>query len=354
MPSQRPSTARARLVAAVTEEILKRNEQASFPISSEHQLCQRFKVSRVTIRLALSDLENRGLIFRKHGKGTFAHGGAKKPPQSIAVLRRMPDMIERWPVAEMVRGMQMYLTAHNSAVVLLGISPLQWSAELSKSFSGVLVFPEGFSREEIEVLQNRKLPFLSTSPFLVGDSQVCLGQTEAARKMTEELLQLGHRRFALLAGYDPSLDAAKRIGIHEALQAASGHSIQVKEFTVPVQGDSGQKIALAMLQTHPRPTAVIAFDDSLGLMVSVLARREGLHLPGDLSIVGFHHSPYLRYLEPKLATVQFDFFEAGRRAAEVLTLAARTGEKAPSLFFKPTYCAMQSTGAPRSFEEQMD
>ena len=80
MPSHLPpTTARGRLVAAVTEEILSRNEPSAFAIDSEHQLCRRFNVSRVTVRLALGDLENRGLIYRKHGKGTFAYGQARYP-----------------------------------------------------------------------------------------------------------------------------------------------------------------------------------------------------------------------------------------------------------------------------------
>src|SRR5277367_4580008 len=104
VPSQRPFTARARLVAAVTEEILNRNEPTSFPIASEHQLCRRFNVSRVTVRLALSDLENRGLIYRKHGKGTFAHGRSTRIHRYLGILMKSPQAAEHRPFAEMLRG----------------------------------------------------------------------------------------------------------------------------------------------------------------------------------------------------------------------------------------------------------
>jgi len=40
-------------------------------LPSENDMIAAFSVSRITIRQALNDLENEGLIFRIHGKGTF-------------------------------------------------------------------------------------------------------------------------------------------------------------------------------------------------------------------------------------------------------------------------------------------
>ena len=96
--------------------------------------------------------------------------------------------------------------------------------------------------------------------------------------------------------------------------------------------------AREMLRLHPRPTAVIAFDDSLGSMVSFQARRqEGIGVPAELSIVSFHDWSYLNFIEPALTTVRFEFFTAGQRAAEALSRAALTGEPACDLSFEPAY-----------------
>src|SRR5258707_73899 len=89
--SPKKATARRYVVGVLTQEILSNLEPKDFLIASEHQLSRRFAVSRVTIRLALMDLEHSGLIYRRHGKGTFAYGRSTRAHRSLGVLIKSPD-----------------------------------------------------------------------------------------------------------------------------------------------------------------------------------------------------------------------------------------------------------------------
>ncbi len=337
------------MVAALTGEILSNPEPAVFPIASEYQLCDRFHVSRVTVRLALGDLENRGLIFRKHGKGTFAHGRLTRVHRNIGVLMKSPQAAEHRPVAEIVRGVQTVMTPLRSAVVLIGLAPEEWRPEMASGLSGVLVFPQDVTLKDLTVLQDRKLPYILAMKSSLPGPQIRLGQITAARTMTEQLLALGHRRIALLSGFEVGLDAPKRAGVHEALHAAGINPSDIPEFSAHDQEGGIFQAARELLHSRPRPTAVIAFDDSLGSMVSFQARRyENLQVPSDLSIVSFHDWPYLNYIEPALTTVRFEFFTAGQRAAEALDHAATTGEPASEVVLEPTYRPGQTLAPPPS------
>jgi len=345
----RKNTARANLVAALSEEILNSPEQGAFAIASEHQLCRRFNISRVTVRLALGDLENRGLIYRKHGKGTFAHGRGTRSHKAIGLLIKSPQMAQHWPVSEMVRGVQSVVAPLRSAVIFISSAPGEWQPEMASSLGGVIVFPQDITNQDLDILKNRKLPFLLAGKTLLHGPHIRLGQFEAGRLMTEKLLLLGHHRIALLSGFDPSLDTPKREGVHQALRAVGIDPAQVPE--ISARGSEAEIIqgVRDLLKLQPRPTAVLAFDDSLGALLSFKARREeGLRIPDDLSIVSFHDSPYFRYTEPALTTVQFDFFTAGQKAAEALNRAALTGEAVSDLSFEPTFRPGQTLAPNRS------
>ena len=333
------------MVAVLTEEILSNSEEATFPIASEHQLCDRFSVSRVTVRLALSDLENRGLIYRRHGKGTFAHGRSNRIHRNIGILMKSPQAAEHRPIAEIVRGAQTVMAPLRAAIVLVGMSPEQWRPELASSLSGVIVFSQDVTIQELDILRNRKLPYIVAMKSPLPGPRIIFGQAEAARVMTKQLLQLGHRRFAILSGFESSLDAPKREGVHAALHDAGINPAHVPEFSAHDREGDIFQAAKDLLKMHPRPTAVIAFDDSLGSMVSFQARRhEGLRIPSDLSIVSFHDWPYLRYIEPALTTVRFDFFKGGQLAAQALDRAIVTGESVTDIVLQPDYCPGQTIG----------
>ena len=100
----------------------------------------------------------------------------------------------------------------------------------------------------------------------------------------------------------------------------------------------------ALLRAPDRPTAVCCANDEIAFGAIDAARTEGLSCPGDLSIIGFDDGLWATVCRPALTTVRFEFFNAGRRAAEALSRAALTGEAVTDLTFEPAYRPGQTIG----------
>jgi LacI family transcriptional regulator len=92
--------------------------------------------------------------------------------------------------------------------------------------------------------------------------------------------------------------------------------------TLIVQGDfnytSGFTAGTRFLDLEKRPTAVFAASDEMALGVYEAARRNGLRVPEDLSIVGFDDLPQARWSSPPLTTVRQPLAEMGMAAVRTL------------------------------------
>jgi DNA-binding LacI/PurR family transcriptional regulator len=158
-PPKNP-TARSHVVAVLTQEILDRPDEKDFLIGSEHQLCRQFAVSRVTVRLALGDLENLGFIYRRHGKGTFAYGRSNRPGRSLAILFASPDILTSTQFIELLRGAHSITASLRSGLVLMSGSPLGWRPDLVRSLGGVVAMSRSLTPQELDVFKDRNIPFL--------------------------------------------------------------------------------------------------------------------------------------------------------------------------------------------------
>ena len=167
---------------------------------------------------------------------------------------------------------------------------------------------------------------------------------------TEHLLSLGHRRIAYL-GAVPGVayNQARMHGYRAALEAAG---VTVPEEYVrngSEDYEAGVVGGAILLDLPTRPTAVFVATDECAAGVVEAARVRGLHIPEDLSIVGFDDTAVARLLSPPLTTVRQPLREMGRVALRTaMQLAA--GERLDShhVELATELVVRNSTGPPPS------
>jgi DNA-binding LacI/PurR family transcriptional regulator len=186
------------------------------------------------------------------------------------------------------------------------------------------------SQEQRDQLSAKNIPFVVFDPTgELPDGVPFVGATNWAggRSATRHLIELGHRRVAMIAGPDRVLCCRARLdGYRSALEAAD---LPVDPALIP-RADltlrDGRAAALGLLGMADRPTAIFACNDLQALGVYQAARELGLRIPADLSVVGFDDLPVTALVDPPLTTVHQPLTEMAAAATE-LALALGRGEE---------------------------
>lgn len=192
----------------------------------------------------------------------------------------------------------------------------------------------GFSQhpELMRFLRLRKLPCVHVMVHDPDSEQLNVGFDNAAAtaQATRHLLDLGHRRIAMLAGVTQHNDRARQrlTGVRQAL-AAAGLELPPERVTERAYGLADARAGLAqLLAQRPAPSAVVCGNDVLAFGALLQARHMGLELPRDLSIVGFDDLELARHLQPALTTMRVPAQAMWCCAAERL-LATLAGQAVP-------------------------
>jgi LacI family transcriptional regulator len=114
---------------------------------------------------------------------------------------------------------------------------------------------------------------------------------------------------------------------------------------------AGYEHAMELLTAADPPTAIFAGSDIQAMGVLRAARRLGLDVPGDLSVVGYDNLPIAAWLGPALTTVNQPLRDMAGTATRMLLDLARGIELATSRIDLVTELVVrESTGPPRVSE----
>lgn len=184
----------------------------------------------------------------------------------------------------------------------------------------------------------------------VADRMVASNDRDAVREATAYLIAQGHRRIGLVAGPQGFLSAIeRRLGFEDAL----GDAGIALPRSLTAEGDyrfeSGLIAADRLLDLVPRPTAIFSCNDEMAAGVIHAAFQRGLHVPRDLSVIGFDDTAIAAHVWPPLTTVRWPVATMARSATLKLiggidhADASRIAE--PSLF-RSTLIRRSSVSAP--------
>ena len=185
----------------------------------------------------------------------------------------------------------------------------------------ILMLPEE-SAVELRTLQRQGFPFVVVDPREAPpDGIACVAAMHAAgaKVATEHLLALGHTRIGAIAGAPGWYATEERmLGFRAALAGAGillkPELIAYSDWRIP----AGTEAAEQLLSLPEPPTAIFGFNDNVAIGALNAARRRGLSVPGDLSVMGFDDTMQATIVTPQLTSVSQPLAELGRMGASLL------------------------------------
>ncbi|WP_416901382.1 LacI family DNA-binding transcriptional regulator [Micromonospora echinospora] len=278
------------------------------------------------------------------------------PTQRSRMLELVFDELgDMWGV-EIIRGVERVAREHRLGVVLTEFGPQRnavryWIDDTLTRRPACIVTVAQLAEDQHDQLRARGIPFVVFDPTVeLPDDVPFVGATNwtGGRTATRHLVELGHRRIAMIAGPDQVLCCRARLdGYRSALEAAGLPVESDLVVRADLTREAGHTAALGLLDRPGRPTAIFTSNDLQALGVYQAARSLGLSVPRDLSVVGFDDLPVAALVDPPLTTIRQPLTEMAATATE-LALALGRGERTPriGLELATTLSVRESTAPP--------
>ncbi|HWI31857.1 MAG TPA: LacI family DNA-binding transcriptional regulator [Microbacterium sp.] len=282
--------------------------------------------------------------------------------QNIGVV--LPH-VNRWFFAEALEGIQAGLLEHGRDLTLYDAEPGTASRSAifdtflgRKRFDGLIaVCIEPDEREAVRLSTLGK-PIVSIGCYDIGTSAVSIDDADAAWRATKHLIELGHRRIAFVGGEadgGPStLGDARRIAGYLAAMQEAGLSEDILHVVSEVSMPGGYAASVDLLgDSRRRPTAIVGMCDEVAIGTIIAARRLGIHVPADLSVVGIDDHEHADMFA--LTTLQQKPRDQARLAVDILMHHIDGDHVEPRRIWEPArFIVRSSTGPLDSRQSSLD
>ncbi len=297
-------------------------------IPTEEELSQITGLARATIRQAIQNLVNMGLLDRKRRLGTFVLEKITPTSSHTIIGLLIPD-IRRGYAPVLARGVQDEAAKSKHSLILCDTDDLFVRADfhadrmIENSVGGVIFVPTAVSDEQnqdvLEKFKRNNIPVVLVDRILpTGDlDYVTADNIKGAFEMTEYLIKRGHRRIAITLSTLISTEMDRLEGYKQAFRE-NGLPID-KNLIVTHSGPFAEgryiQIAEQIFRPNLNVSAVFAGHDRIALVFYAVAKKMGISIPEDISVVGYDD---LDFTTVSLTTIHQPIYEMGQESMKLI------------------------------------
>jgi LacI family transcriptional regulator len=338
------------------------NDRKTGRIATLADVARLARVSTATVSRALSlphKVRARTLTRVQHAVqalGYVAHGAARalasRRTRTIgAVIPTLDNAIFANTTHALQKtldeaGYTLLLASHefDAAVEVRAIRAL-----IERGIDGVVLLGTSHHPSVFQMIVANRVPYVLTWALDPAGEHPCVGfdNRAAAIRLADYLLDIGHREFAMIAGYTAQNERARERaeGVRQALAARGGRLPPERVVEKPFTLGAGREGLREVARRGARPTVVICGNDILAIGAMAECNALGIAVPRDISVTGFDDMEIASLITPGLTTVHFPTTELGIYAARHL-LRRLAGEDVALRSELPVELVVRGTTAP--------
>lgn len=314
-------------------EIVNGHFQYGDQIPPENDLAAQFSFSRFTVRRAIDLLTNEGLLEKRHGSGTYVKAVNQHLGQT-GVIGVITTYLDDYIFPSIIQGIDTVLTQHGFSLNL-GITGNKTQKEtaclraiLAQNVDGLII--EGTKSALInpniallETFHSRGIPtvFINGNYSDYKSSCVLMNDELSGQVVTQYLIENGHKK---IGGIFKSDDIQGHRRYHGMEKAMLSKGLSIEEDTLlwytteSIEQIFSTDYERLFLRRFQNCTALICYNDQIAVRAIRFFEQNGIHIPEDISVVGFDNSELCEVSDVKLTSVTHARSAMGEAAANML------------------------------------
>jgi len=187
-----------------------------------------------------------------------------------------------------------------------------------RQVDGAIVFDSKISSKLLLKIASERLPIVVLdrnidSPYIYP---MLLDNQNGAKAIFEHLYAQGARRIYYLTGASDSFDNKERM--RTFVKEAKKKGIIIQVFTGNFTQEAGYDVGKLIVRSNDLPQAIFCANDQMAIGFIKAMQECEIHVPEEVSVVGFDDIAIAQYMQPSLTTVGYSRFDWGQQAASQL------------------------------------
>jgi LacI family transcriptional regulator len=187
-----------------------------------------------------------------------------------------------------------------------------------RQVDGAIVFDSKISSKLLLKIASERLPIVVLdrnidSPYIYP---MLLDNQDGAKAIFEHLYAQGARRIYYLTGASDSFDNKERM--RTFVKEAKKKGIIIQVFTGNFTQEAGYDVGKLIVRSNDLPQAIFCANDQMAIGFIKAMHECEIHVPEEVSVVGFDDIAIAQYMQPSLTTVGYSRFNWGQQAASQL------------------------------------